>query len=272
MIPTQPLPANDEDSAKRRQIVEGARKVFRELGFDAASMGEIAKAAGVSKGTLYVYFADKNRLFEAIVEEEALEKGEIVFNLDPAREVTITLREFGEAYIGVICRPGGGSSIRTVMAIAERMPDVGRRYYAQVLESTIDRLAVYLKAHVELGELAIDSFGHAKSFLEQGRVPNLRHAVRGQPSAGSPPTKRASIQPRASRQSSIRACAAGAGGTLGARLGSETMCRRWTSGACRATESWWTARSSTNTVTDARCSATRRATGSPLPPWLHSTR
>ena len=59
MIPTQPLPANDEDSAKRRQIVEGARKVFRELGFDAASMGEIAKAAGVSKGTLYVYFADK---------------------------------------------------------------------------------------------------------------------------------------------------------------------------------------------------------------------
>jgi AefR-like transcriptional repressor, C-terminal domain len=43
-----------------------------------------------------------------------------------------------------------------VMAIAERMPDVGRRYYAQVLEATIDRLAVYLKAHVELGELAID--------------------------------------------------------------------------------------------------------------------
>ena len=46
-----------------------------DLGFDGASMGEIARAAGVSKGTLYVYFADKNRLFEAIVEQEALEQG-----------------------------------------------------------------------------------------------------------------------------------------------------------------------------------------------------
>ena len=46
-----------EDSAKRRQIIEGARAIFRALGFDAASMGEIAKAAGVSKGTLYVYLS-----------------------------------------------------------------------------------------------------------------------------------------------------------------------------------------------------------------------
>jgi AcrR family transcriptional regulator len=147
---------HDEEASKRRQILDGARKVFMDLGFDGASMGEIARSAGVSKGTLYVYFADKNRLFEAIVEEEALEKGEIVFNLDPAREVAITLREFGETYITTLCRPGGGSSIRTVMAIAERMPDVGRRYYTQTLESTIDRLAAYLKAHVELGELAIE--------------------------------------------------------------------------------------------------------------------
>ena len=99
----------DEDTSKRRQILDGARKVFLDLGFDGASMGEIARSAGVSKGTLYVYFADKNRLFEAIVEEEALEKGEVVFNFDPSREVTITLREFGEAYITMLCRPGGGS-------------------------------------------------------------------------------------------------------------------------------------------------------------------
>ena len=64
----------EEDSSKRRQILDGARKVFMDLGFDGASMGEIARAAGVSKGTLYVYFADKNRLFEAIVEEESLEQ------------------------------------------------------------------------------------------------------------------------------------------------------------------------------------------------------
>jgi AcrR family transcriptional regulator len=146
----------DEDSSKRRQILDGARKVFMDLGFDGASMGEIARAAGVSKGTLYVYFADKNRLFEAIVEEETLEQGKTTFNFDPQRDVTTTLTEFGQAYIAIICRPGGGSAIRTVMAIAERMPEVGRRYYEHVLAQTISRLAAYLDVRVKLKELAID--------------------------------------------------------------------------------------------------------------------
>jgi len=146
----------DEYSTKRRQILEGASKVFMALGFDGASMGEIARAAGVSKGTLYVYFADKNRLFEAIVEEETLEQGRLAFNFDPERDVATTLLEFGRAYIELLCRPGGGSAIRTVMAIAERMPDVGRRYYERVLEHTIRRLAGYIAAHVDAGDLAVE--------------------------------------------------------------------------------------------------------------------
>jgi len=148
--------SGDDDSSKRRQILDGARKVFMDLGFDGASMGEIARASGVSKGTLYVYFADKNRLFEAIVEQESLAQGEIAFNFDPARDVATTLREFGEAYIALICRPGGGSAIRTVMAIAERMPEVGRRYYDCVLDKSINRLATYLDAHVASGELVVE--------------------------------------------------------------------------------------------------------------------
>ena len=157
----------DEDSSKRRQILEGARKMFMDLGFDGASMNEIARSAGVSKGTLYVYFADKNRLFEAIVEQEAFEQGKVVFNLDPARDAETTLREFGRSYMELLCRPGGGSWIRTVMAIAERMPDVGRRYYANVLEKAVNRLADYLRAHVEPGDLAIDDCQLAASqFME----------------------------------------------------------------------------------------------------------
>ena len=146
----------DEDSSKRRQILDGARKLFLDLGFDAASMGEIARAAGVSKGTLYVYFADKNRLFEAIVEEESLEQGKVAFNLDPARDVTTTLMEFGQAYIQLLCRPGVGSATRTVMAIAERMPEVGRRFYENVVALTIRRLAAYLEARVTAGDLEIE--------------------------------------------------------------------------------------------------------------------
>src|SRR6202045_2662148 len=145
----------DTDSSKRRQIIDGARKVFLGLGFDGASMGEIAREAGVSKGTLYVYFADKNRLFEAIVEEESLEQGKLAFNFDPERDVTTTLMEFGQAYIQVLCRPGGGSAIRTVMAIAERMPDVGRRFYSHVVAHTIARLAGYLETRAAAGDLEI---------------------------------------------------------------------------------------------------------------------
>jgi AcrR family transcriptional regulator len=147
---------DDEDNSKRRQILDGARKVFMDLGFDGASMGEIARSAGVSKGTLYVYFADKSRLFEAIVEEEALEQGKVAFNFDPERDVPTTLREFGQAYIELLCRPGGGSATRTVMAIAERMPEVGRRFYDNVIARTIARLARYLEARARLGDLAIE--------------------------------------------------------------------------------------------------------------------
>src|SRR6202790_1790075 len=162
----------EEDSAKRRQILDGARAVFMDLGFDGASMGVIARAAGVSKGTLYVYFADKNRLFEAIVEQESLEQGKAAFNFDPERDVTVTLREFGQAYIQLLCRPGGGSAIRTVMAIAERMPDVGRRFYEHVLEKTISRLAFYLEAHVKAKDLAIDDCQLAASqFMQMCRGP-----------------------------------------------------------------------------------------------------
>jgi AcrR family transcriptional regulator len=146
----------DDDSSKRRQILNGARIVFMNLGFDGASMGEIAKAAGVSKGTLYVYFNDKNALFEAMVEEiGAIHTAEALV-LDPAADVAATLRYFGTAYMEMLCRPEGGSAVRTVMAIAERMPDIGRRYYGCIITGWINKLAVYLEAQAKAGRLAID--------------------------------------------------------------------------------------------------------------------
>src|SRR5437879_13485868 len=72
------------DSAKRRQIIEGARAVFLAQGFDAASMNDIARKAGVSKGTLYVYFDSKEALFVAITDEQCHKQAESVFVLDEA--------------------------------------------------------------------------------------------------------------------------------------------------------------------------------------------
>jgi AcrR family transcriptional regulator len=119
-------------------------------------MDEIARAAGVSKGTLYVYFADKCRLFEAIVAESALERRQFAFYFDPACDIKTTLRKFGETYIGMLCRPSGRSAARMVFAIAERMPEVGRRYYELILQKTINDLAEYLDARVKQRELAIN--------------------------------------------------------------------------------------------------------------------
>src|SRR6185503_13751197 len=91
-IAGRPAPEAAEDSAKRRQIIEGARVVFLTQGFDAASMGEIARKAGVSKGTLYVYFKSKEDLFEAIAEEQCSQQAEQVFELDDAnRDVAAVL-------------------------------------------------------------------------------------------------------------------------------------------------------------------------------------
>src|SRR3974377_208624 len=101
----------DEDSAKRRQIIEGARAVFLAQGFDAASMNDIARAAGVSKGTLYVYFDNKEQLFEASVEEECNAQAEGLFDLGPKdHDVEAVLKRLGVAYVRFLCRPEKASA------------------------------------------------------------------------------------------------------------------------------------------------------------------
>jgi len=161
------LPA-DEDSAKRRQIVEGARAVFLAQGFDAASMNDIARAAGVSKGTLYVYFKHKEQLFEAIIEQECEAQAEGIFDLDPDdHDVAAVLTRLGNTYARFLCRPEKASAIRTVIAIADRMPDLGRKFYERGPARGIVRLADYIAAQVRAGLLVVEDFEIAAAqFME----------------------------------------------------------------------------------------------------------
>src|SRR5262249_5541747 len=117
------------DSAKRRQIIDGARRMFLAQGFDAASMSEIAREAGVSKGTLYVCFKSKEELFEAIVETQCLEQGVQIFTFDSAADIESELTRLGEQFCRFMSRPGGVSELRTIIAIADRMPEVGAKFY-----------------------------------------------------------------------------------------------------------------------------------------------
>ena len=163
-----PAAAERTDSAKRRQIMDGARAVFLAQGFDAASMGEIARAAGVSKGTLYVYFDSKERLFEAITHEACAAQAESVFSFDPAdRNIEAVLTRIGCGLVKFIARPGGMSALRTVISISERMPEVGGEFYETGPATGIALLRAYLEAQVAAGTLAIDDCEVAAAqFLE----------------------------------------------------------------------------------------------------------
>jgi AcrR family transcriptional regulator len=150
------VPQTAEDNAKRRQIIEGARTTFHQQGFDAASMNDIARAAGVSKATLYVYFQNKEQLFQAICSEECGAQAETLFKVDPDDvDVEGTLTRLGVDFLRFVCRPEKASSARTVIAIAERMPEIGRAFYETGPACGIAMLSDYLKSKVEQGVLAI---------------------------------------------------------------------------------------------------------------------
>jgi AcrR family transcriptional regulator len=150
-------PQTAEDNVKRRQIIEGARSTFLQQGFDAASMNDIARAAGVSKGTLYVYFQNKEQLFQAICSEECVAQAESLFKFDPADgDIEETLTRIGVDFVSFICRPEKASSARTVIAIAERMPEIGKAFYESGPARGISLLSNYLKDQVERGALDIE--------------------------------------------------------------------------------------------------------------------
>jgi AcrR family transcriptional regulator len=159
------------DNAKRRQIMAGARELFLAHGFDAASMGEIARTAGVSKGTLYVYFDSKEQLFEAIATDECDRLAQRVFSLDPEdRDVEAVLTRLGCAYFGLLSRPEAMPAVRTVISIAERMPEIGRKFYEAGPARGIALLCHYLESQVAAGILAVDDCELAAAqFLDSGQ-------------------------------------------------------------------------------------------------------
>ena len=142
----------DEDCSKRRQILDGARKVFMDLGFDGASMGEIARAGRRLQGHALRLLRRQEPAVRGHRRGRSARTGQGRLQFR-SRRATSRPRCANSArpISSWLCRPGGGSAIRTVMAIAERMPEVGRRFYENVLEKTINRLADYLEAHVAAG-------------------------------------------------------------------------------------------------------------------------
>ena len=82
---------------RRRAIIEVARQVFTELGFETTSMSQIAARVGGSKATLYNYFSSKDELFAAVIEEFGRQKIADAFtSLKPEAPLEQELCRFGE--------------------------------------------------------------------------------------------------------------------------------------------------------------------------------
>jgi AcrR family transcriptional regulator len=87
---------------RRTQILQAARDCFAERGYAVTRVEEIAKAAGLSKGGLYVHFASKEAIFDALHDEEVARAGEALALI---RALPLPAREkLGALAAGIVAR------------------------------------------------------------------------------------------------------------------------------------------------------------------------
>lgn len=145
------------DNAKREQIMDGARRIFLRDGFDGASIGDIVRAAGVSKGTLYAYFPSKEKLFQALVIEDRRKQAEVLFTLDEnSRDVANALRRLGESFLDMLLAPASLDFLRVVVGAAGKFPDIGKTYFEAGPCCGTARLGGYLERMAAQGLLRVD--------------------------------------------------------------------------------------------------------------------
>ena len=140
--------------ARPGEIVAAALEVFVERGFAATKLADVARRAGVTKGTVYLYFDSKEALFKAVVRETLLpviEQGEAVAQAftGSARELFARLardywRLIGETRLAGIPK--------LMMAEAANFPELARFYYEEVVRRGQRLMASVLERGIANGE------------------------------------------------------------------------------------------------------------------------
>ena len=138
-----------------REICAAALEVFAEKGFAAAKLDEIAKRAGVSKGTLYLYFQDKADLFRAVIRDtvapriaavrELADKVELPF----APIVPLFLSNFAE----MTTRLPVGAVAKIVIGESRNFPDLAKIWHDQVASGALSALESLIKRAQDRGEV-----------------------------------------------------------------------------------------------------------------------
>jgi len=137
------------------EICAAALEVFAEKGFAAAKLDEIAKRAGVSKGTLYLYFQDKADLFRAVIRDtvaprvaavrELADKLELPF----AQIVPLFLSNFAE----MTTRLPVGAVAKIVIGESRNFPDLAKIWHDQVASGALSALEALIKRAQDRGEV-----------------------------------------------------------------------------------------------------------------------
>jgi len=151
------IAAEIKKGRKFDQVLEGARQVFMRDGFEGSSVDDIARAAGVSKATLYSYFPDKRLLFSEVARIEcnrqAEEALEVIGTDAPVEQV---LQEAANRIVRFFLSDFGQQVYRICVSESYRFPELGKRFYESGPALVRARMSQVLSPYVEKGILKID--------------------------------------------------------------------------------------------------------------------
>lgn len=138
-----------------REICAAALAVFAEKGFAAAKLDEIAKRAGVSKGTLYLYFKDKEELFRAVVRDTvspniAAVQASLEHMDVPFEQI---VRAFLPRFAELTTRLPIGAVAKMVIGESRNFPELAKVWHDVVLSKAIGTLTGIIKRAQERGEV-----------------------------------------------------------------------------------------------------------------------
>ena len=139
------------------QVVEGARHVFLTDGFERASVDDIAKAASVSKATLYSYFPDKRFLFVEVMKSECqLMADQAISDIDFSQDPRTVLTQVCRTLVDVFLSDFGLQMFKVSVAESGNFDGLGEAFYASGPGLISNIMGCYFEMAESRGELRID--------------------------------------------------------------------------------------------------------------------
>jgi len=145
--------------ARRQAILKAALSVFAAHGFEAARLDDVAARAGVAKGTLYLYFRDKQALFEALIRDtidpvlQRLQTVATVPDMPLSRLLEALFSVFQTEVLGTERR----LLVRLIIAEGPRFPAIAEFHYRNVVSRILPLIRSVAQRAAERGELPNDA-------------------------------------------------------------------------------------------------------------------